>query len=164
MTMMQSFVLRMWNAHIHFHQNRWPYRLLFLIRRIWLTNTYILKRRRREKKIAMTISGIGNARRFIPSIQGGSSITICQERKIPDRKAIKNYYLLWKMLLIAVMQKKKEKERKRIGMNREKMYVIISHIFYLTTYQDIKKTVHSICLPEDKWIDNLKRNYAMQNL
>ncbi len=62
------------------------------------------------------------------------------------------------------MQKKKEKERKRIGMNREKMYVIISHIFYLTTYQDIKKTVHSICLPEDKWIDNLKRNYAMQNL
>jgi hypothetical protein len=52
------------------------------------------EKKKKKKKIAMTISGIGNARRFIPSIQGGSSITICQERKIPDRKAIKNYYLL----------------------------------------------------------------------
>ncbi len=125
MTMMQS--VRIENAneygmrtctyiYTHFHQNRWPSLLIFFPLSFffgpkdfdWQTHAF----KKKKRKIAMTISGLRNVCDydglilcFISSIQGGSSITICQERhrkmkkkKGQDGKAIKNYCLVWKML------------------------------------------------------------------
>jgi hypothetical protein len=79
-----------------------------------------------------------------------------KREKTQDGKAIKNYYLVWKMLLIAVMQEKKGHRNEQ-----EKNVCYYFPYFYLTsmtTYRDVcvcvEVRVHSLYLPVDNWVGN----------